>query len=83
MNLSEFIAFHRTTLELDEVKHGLILNGLAQAVRAKALDLSCRTLGEPGQCAIKWPITPSWLVRLKRTSAEDSPSRPLVWTTLG
>jgi RimJ/RimL family protein N-acetyltransferase len=40
-------------LEHDEVRHGLILNALAQVESGKPIDLSCWTLGEPGECAIK------------------------------
>jgi predicted GNAT family acetyltransferase len=55
MNLPEFSAYHRAALESDEVRHGLILNALAavQVDGAKPIDISCWTLGGPGECAIK------------------------------
>ena len=53
MDLLEFIACHGATLELNEAKHGLIVNALAQADGAKSIDISCWTLGGPGECAIK------------------------------
>ena len=48
-----FRAYHEFALELDEVRHGLILNALAQVDSAKPVDISCWTLGGPGECAIK------------------------------
>ena len=50
---AQFRAYHGADLEHDEVRHGLILNALAQVESAKAIDLSCWTLGGPGECAIK------------------------------
>ena len=49
----QFRAYHEPALELDEVRHGLILNGLAQVSSAKPIHPRCWTLGEPGECAIK------------------------------
>lgn len=49
----QFRAYHEPTLEFDEVRHGLILNALAQVNSGKPIDLRCWTLGEPGECAIK------------------------------
>jgi GNAT superfamily N-acetyltransferase len=53
MNLREFTAFHRPNLELNEAKHGLILNALALAESEKPVELSYWTLGNPGECAIR------------------------------
>src|SRR5580704_8066405 len=58
MTLPEFIAYHRTALERDEARHGLILNALNQAVganpaSAEPLALSWWTMGAPGSCAIR------------------------------
>jgi predicted GNAT family acetyltransferase len=63
MTLPEFIAYHRTALERDEVRHGLILNALNQAAganpasanpaSANPLALSWWTMGAPGSCAIR------------------------------
>jgi predicted GNAT family acetyltransferase len=53
MESSEFNAYHAPALELDEVRHGLILNALAQAGGAPALKPSLWTLGGPGECAIR------------------------------
>jgi hypothetical protein len=53
MNLREFSAFHRPSLELNEAKHGLILNALALAESEKPVELSFWTLGNPGECAIR------------------------------
>ena len=50
---AQFRAYHEAALEHDEVRHGLILYALAQVESAKAIDLSCWTLGGPGECAIK------------------------------
>jgi len=49
----QFGAYHEPALELDEVRHGLILNALARMNSGKPIDLRCWTLGEPGECAIK------------------------------
>jgi predicted GNAT family acetyltransferase len=49
----QFRAYHEPALEFDEVRHGLILNVLAQVKSRKLIDLRCWTLGEPGECAIK------------------------------
>jgi predicted GNAT family acetyltransferase len=49
----QFRAYHEPALELDEVRHGLILNALAQVNSGKPIDLRCWTLGGPGECAIK------------------------------
>jgi predicted GNAT family acetyltransferase len=49
----QFRAYHEPALELDEVRHGLILNALAQVNSGKPIDLRGWTLGEPGECAIK------------------------------
>ena len=49
----QFRACHEPALELDEVRHGLILNALAQVNSGKPIDLFCWTLGGPGECAIK------------------------------
>lgn len=46
-------AYHEPALELDEVRHDLILNALAQVNSGKPIDLRCWTLGGPGECAIK------------------------------
>jgi predicted GNAT family acetyltransferase len=53
MSLPDFSAHHGEALELDEVKHGLILNVLAQAGGTKSVEVFCWTLGGPGECAIK------------------------------
>ena len=53
MSLPDFRAHHGEALELDEVKHGLILNALAQAGGTKSVEGFCWTLGGPGECAIK------------------------------
>jgi hypothetical protein len=53
MNLPEFWSFHGTTLELDEPRHGLILNALRHARDDDQSGLSLWTLGAPGECAIR------------------------------
>src|SRR5260370_27594527 len=53
MSLPDFRAHHGEALELDEVKHGLILNAVAQAGSRKSVEVFCWTLGGPGECAIK------------------------------
>jgi RimJ/RimL family protein N-acetyltransferase len=53
MSVPEFIGYHRAALELDEVKHALIVNALTRVGGAKPADLSYWTLGKPGECAIK------------------------------
>ena len=53
MSVPEFIGYHLTTLERDEVKHGLIVNALSRAAGAESADLLYWTLGRPGECAIK------------------------------
>src|SRR5215472_12141418 len=42
----QFRAYHEPALELDVVRHGLILNALAQVNSGKPIDLRCWTLGE-------------------------------------
>jgi hypothetical protein len=49
----EFCAYHEPALARDEVKHGLILNILAQAGGGRAVEFLHWTLGDPGQCAVK------------------------------
>ncbi len=49
----EFRAYHEPALACDEVKHGLILNILAQAGGGRPSDFLHWTLGVPGQCAAK------------------------------
>jgi len=48
-----FRSCHEPALERDEIRHGLILNALAQVNTGKPIDLRCWTLGGPGECAIK------------------------------
>jgi RimJ/RimL family protein N-acetyltransferase len=49
----EFRVLHEPALARDEVKHGLILNILAQAGGGGAVELLHWTLGDPSQCAVK------------------------------
>jgi hypothetical protein len=49
----EFRVLHEPALARDEVKHGLILNILAQAGGGGAVWFLHWTLGNPGQCAVK------------------------------
>jgi hypothetical protein len=53
MTPPEFAAYHGPALELDEVKHGLIVNALLRASGTTSEEVLCWTLGEPGECAIK------------------------------
>jgi RimJ/RimL family protein N-acetyltransferase len=53
MGPMEFRALHEPALARDEVKHGLILNILAQAGGGGAVAFLHWTLGDPGQCAVK------------------------------
>jgi RimJ/RimL family protein N-acetyltransferase len=53
MGPMEFRAYHEPALARDEVKHGLILNILAQPHDSKPNDFLHWTLGDPGQCAVK------------------------------
>ena len=53
MGPMEFRALHEPALARDEVKHGLILNILAQAGGGGAVEFLHWTLGDPGQCAVK------------------------------
>jgi RimJ/RimL family protein N-acetyltransferase len=53
MGPMEFRALHEPALARDEVKHGLILNILAQAGGGGAVEFLHWTLGGPGQCAVK------------------------------
>jgi hypothetical protein len=53
MGPMEFRAYHEPALARDEVKHGLILNILAQAGGGRSSDFLHWTLGVPGQCAVK------------------------------
>ena len=50
---AQFRTYHEPALERDEIRHGLILNALAQVNSGKPIDLRCWTLGGPGECAIK------------------------------
>lgn len=49
----EFRAYHGPALELQEVKHGLILNALGQLGGEKSVEVSYWTLGRPGECTIR------------------------------
>ena len=49
----DFSAYHLPALELDEVRHGLIVNALANLGGTKSVEFSHWTLGGPGACAIK------------------------------
>jgi RimJ/RimL family protein N-acetyltransferase len=53
MQPAEFRAYHEPALELQEVKHGFILNALARIGGEKLEEVSYWTLGEPGECAIQ------------------------------
>jgi hypothetical protein len=53
MQPAEFRAYHEPALELQEVKHGLILNALGQLRGEKSVEVSYWTLGRPGECAIR------------------------------
>ena len=76
---AQFRAYHGAALEHDEVRHGLILNALAQVENAKPIDLSCWTLVSRESVRSRWAITPSCLAHLTRTNAEGSPIGPLIW----
>ncbi len=53
MQPAEFRAYHEPALELQEVKHGLILNALRHMGGEKSAEVSYWTLGRQGECAIK------------------------------
>jgi uncharacterized protein len=53
MQPAEFGAYHKPVLELQEVKHGMILSALARMGDEKSEEVSYWTLGEPGECAIR------------------------------
>jgi len=53
MQPAEFRAYHEPALELQEVKHGLILNALRQMGGERPVGFSYWTLGRPGECAVK------------------------------
>ena len=53
MGLLGFSEYHGPALELDEVRHGLIVNALANLGGTKSVEFSHWTLGRPGECAIK------------------------------
>ena len=53
MQPAEFRAYHEPALELQEVKHGFILNALARIGGEKLEEVSYWTLGQPGECAIQ------------------------------
>ena len=53
MQPAEFRDYHEPALELQEVKHGFILNALARIRGEKLEEVSYWTLGEPGECAIQ------------------------------
>ena len=53
MQPAEFRAYHEPALELQEVKHGFILNALARIGGEKFEEVLYWTLGEPGECAIQ------------------------------
>lgn len=58
MNLSEFIDWHVPALEMDTIRHNLILGILSRASPA-AEGFRFWTLGGPGECAVQtagWPI---------------------------
>ena len=53
MQPAEFRAHHEPALELQEVKHGFILNALGRIDGEKLEEVSYWTLGKPGECAIQ------------------------------
>jgi hypothetical protein len=53
MQPAEFRAYHEPALELQEVKHGFILNALGRIDGEKSEEVSYWTLGKPGECAIQ------------------------------
>jgi hypothetical protein len=53
MQPAEFRAYHEPALELQEVKHGFILNALGRIDGEKLEEVSYWTLGKPGECAIQ------------------------------
>ena len=53
MEPAEFRAYHAPALELQEVKHGYVLNALARMGGEKLEEVSYWTLSEPGECAIQ------------------------------
>jgi len=58
MQPREFAAFHTPALERDEVRHNLILAGLARFASDAPGELRYWTLGTPGQCAVQTPGYP-------------------------
>jgi hypothetical protein len=60
MQLSEFVEYHRTSLEANEVKYNLTLGVLANATSGQ---LRLWSLGEPGSCAIQFADHLSCLAR--------------------
>jgi RimJ/RimL family protein N-acetyltransferase len=55
MEPREFAAYHAPALELDEVKHNVILAVLRHIEAVDVPGLGLWTLGAPGACAIQWP----------------------------
>jgi predicted GNAT family acetyltransferase len=53
MQPAEFRAYHEPALEAEEARHGLILNALTRMVGETLTEVSCWTLGGPGECAIR------------------------------
>jgi hypothetical protein len=76
----KFRAYHGPALELDELRHGLILNVLAQVNSGKPIDLRCWTLGEPGECAIKMGHHAIVLGALAENQCRRLADLTLIWT---
>jgi RimJ/RimL family protein N-acetyltransferase len=53
MQLREFVEFHRSALERDEVRYNLMLGLLARLLETEHAKLRLWTLGAPGQCAMQ------------------------------
>jgi RimJ/RimL family protein N-acetyltransferase len=58
MQGSEFVAYHLSALERDEVRYNLIVAVLGRLTGENPPELQWWSLGKPGQCAIKVPGYP-------------------------
>jgi hypothetical protein len=59
MDPAEFAAYHCPALEVDEVRHNVMLAILERVLKEKPAGFMSWTLGGPGECAVKtsgWPI---------------------------
>jgi hypothetical protein len=68
MDAAEFAGYHRQTLEVDKVRHNVLLAVLEHFAKQKPADFLLWTRGGPGECAVKTSGRPILLGDLSEAS---------------